>query len=296
MIIVKLGGSFVTYKGTDSNLPMRWDETDLEYRIREDLIIKVAGILKDHIDDGLILVHGGGTHGHRTVVRWRSGIARGKKIMMPWEVKWRMVQLSERIVRLLGKGGIPAVSVSPGDLILADDGSIHSFDVSSLERYVERGVVPVMRGDLVPDISGDWSVVSGDDMIFEISRLSKEGILPDVKRVILCMKEDGFYRNYGTGNQRLMPEITPEYYHGDYRQYSVNVEDMNDVSGGIYGKVAIAHRIASMNIPVNLIGGDEVHSDMAELMGGGSAGTLVVPFTGENRCRTGQCGGTSEGA
>jgi len=289
MIVVKLGGSFVTYKGNDSSIPMRWDESDIEYRIREDLIIKVSEVLKGHLDNGLILVHGGGTHGHRTVVRWRAGIARGNKMMMPWEVKWRMVQLTERIVRLLGKGGIPAVSISPGAMILSNEGSIETFDSTPLARYLQRGVVPVMRGDLVPDISGDWSVVSGDDTIEHICRLSREGIMPEVSRVIMCMKEPGFYMDFGTSGQDLITEISHEQYHDGSDLFSSSSTDNNDVSGGISGKIAIAHTIASMNIPVNLIGGDEVHSEMDEILNGGSAGTLVLPFSGDENCRNGNC-------
>ncbi|MGA1822263.1 MAG: isopentenyl phosphate kinase [Thermoplasmatota archaeon] len=289
MIIVKLGGSFVTYKGADSTMPMRWDESNIDYRIREDLIIKVARILKSQIKNGLILVHGGGTHGHRTVVRWRSGIARGNKIMMPWEIKWRMVQLSERVIRLLGKGGIPAVSISPGDLILSDRGLIRSFDATAISRYLERGVVPVLRGDLVPDTSEEWAVVSGDEMIFEIGRLSKEGVLPELDRVILCMKEEGYYEGFGTDNKRIISELSPDRFHRDVSGRGSTGDGSVDVSGGISGKIAISHRIASYGIPVNLIGGENVHIELGNIIGGKNAGTLVLPFEGSIDCRSGAC-------
>ena len=128
MRIIKLGGSAISNKVESSSSEYLEDEIKLEYPVREEAIWDIGEVLREYSRDGLILVHGGGTYGHRTVSRWKSGIVGGSEDMRIWEIKWRMLQLSQKVIRFLGSSGVPAVEVSPSDIMIAREGLILRMD------------------------------------------------------------------------------------------------------------------------------------------------------------------------
>ncbi|MBN1538742.1 MAG: hypothetical protein JW939_01250, partial [Candidatus Thermoplasmatota archaeon] len=241
--------------------------------------------------DGIILVHGGGTHGHRTMKRWEAGAIRGTEQRKIWEVKWRMLQLTETIVRILGENGVPAVSVSPSDIIRLSGRSIASFETGSILDILKSGCVPLLRGDLVPDIDGHWSVVSGDDMMVELVRKGREGKLPVTDTAIMCFDLNGFYRNFGKKEQELIDEIGPDEYHTDFQTWkdqSYNINGQRDATGGILGKVRSCHRIAALGCNVWLAGGP-LERSLGPVLSGEGAGTLFRAFEGKKECIEGTC-------
>lgn len=292
MFIVKLGGSLITYKSSDSGSEGRWDERRLSYRVREEMIRSLGMVMKNHLDKGLIIIHGGGTHGHRTVKRWRDNIARGKDFMMPWEVRWRMAQLTENMLRQLGSSEVPAVEISTNDIFTMKGGSISDSYPTPIMRCIERGAVPMLKGDLVTDDRGGWSVLSGDELAVELARLSRDGILPELEGVAMCMEAPGILRRWedveeivGMVSQRDFHEYV---YPGLKGGLSDHVRGC-DESGGILGKALAAHKISSMGYPVNLIGGESLVDDLDVSLRGKYAGTTFHPFDGDHDCMQGRC-------
>jgi len=279
MIIVKLGGSFITYKRMESKVPLSDREIDRSYSIKRTAILRAGKTLKPFVQGGLIIVHGGGTHGHRTVQRWRMGMTRMKGPMMPWEVRLRMDQLSLEVAKTLGEAGIPAYPISPPDIIQAESGRISFIDPGPLNRVLGRGMVPILRGDLVPDGKDGWSVISGDDQILRLVELSKSGHIPLVDRVIMCMDVPGILEPGHVGD-RIIGEIDPGSYHDLIR--SIETTSSGDVSGGIMKKLRTSHSIASWNVPVDLIGGSS--NALSDLMTGTRTGTRFTPFKGDREC------------
>jgi len=291
MRIIKIGGSSVTYKHQDIGPPYFGNEMARTYRIREDVIASIGRTLKKHLAQGLILVHGGGTHGHRTVARWRSGIVKGPPQRMAWEVRWRMDQLSDGISRVLGRSGVPVTPIRPSDIMVSNGGSIKEFDLRAVKDCLSRGCVPMLRGDLVPDVSGGWSVVSGDTMMFEICKGSVKGDLPPVDNVIMCMEKEGFMKDYGTADQELIKVVDPDLFHerlGDWSSAMMSHGSAGDVSGGVLSKVRWCHRMSSLGIEVRMIGSDLGRSLDAALQGA-DAGTLFPPRQGPEDCIEGRC-------
>ena len=291
MDIVKLGGSLITYKGSDVKPPYCWNETSWSYRLKENRIREIGRALQGNKDKGLVLVHGGGTHGHRTVLRWRMGVAKGSEPMTAWEIKWRMEQLTESILRILGRERLPVISVSPSDIILSSSGSIISMDLEPIKRVLDRGGIPVLRGDLVPDEAGGWSVVSGDEISVRLCSHAPSGGLGKVSRVIMCMEEEGFMVPDGKGKKTLAQRISPDRVHSDWESWNEMMEGEcggTDVSGGILGKVLSCHRIAATGTEARIIGGD-IGRNLAQALAGSDIGTLFVPFQGDQSCLRGSC-------
>ncbi len=288
MLVVKLGGSYITFKRSSSSVRFERDEGRRIYPVKKNVLSACAKVLRKHAKDGLIIVHGGGTHGHRTVMRWREGVARGHGPMMPWEVRRRMDELTSVVVRVLGEGGVPAYPVPPPDIMTSESGSISFIDPTPIVSFLERGMVPVLRGDLVPDVSGGWSVVSGDDIILRLADLARDAQIDAVDRVVMCMDVEAFYSSGPSVGSSRVPSIDAEAFHRSYSSWERDIDPARvDVSGGILKKLRTSHAIASKGIPVNLVGGDPQNIDLA--LAGSDVGTLFVPFQGPAECSKANC-------
>jgi isopentenyl phosphate kinase len=272
MLIVKLGGSFITYKKEDSRPPYSPNEIKLSYRIREDKIRALGRTLKE-VQDDIILVHGGGTHGHRTVTRWKNGLVKGPEEMMAWEVRWRMDQLSNTIVQILGECKLPVISLPTSNVAISDQGDIKELFIERISHILERNCVPILRGDLVPDINGKWNVISGDTLI---KKLCEVGNLEDreIKRVIMLMGEDGFN---DPENGKIIKEINSGMFNARKEKWRNKLSlDQGDVTKGIWGKVQDCREIADRGIEVFLTGGD-IEENMRSIISGKKAGTRFKP-------------------
>ena len=293
MLVLKLGGSYITYKRMDASVPLKETEISRIYPVKHSLIRRLGSILKEQCSDDIIIVHGGGTHGHRTVRRWREIAPKHDARMMAWEVRYRMDQLTEQVMRALGEAGLPVYPVDPPDVILAKGGCIDSFDATPLLRLLERGMVPVMRGDLVPDVEKGWSVVSGDDIMVRLADLSMTEVLPGIDRAVMCMEASGFYPK-AEGSESLLKSIDRDIFHSSYADWTSRREYVDkDESGGIYGKMMCAHMISARGIRTHLIGDDP--SSLFSILSSGRAGTEFVPFEGDESCRMGTCAGEKGG-
>ena len=292
MIIIKLGGSLITYKSSDSDIPLRWNEKKMNYRTRDDKIRLVGRAISDCYEGDMIMIHGGGTHGHRTVTRWREGIARGSDKMKPWEVRWRMSQLTERILNITGEVGIPTIEISPLDVFTTNGKSITTSNPTPIIQALERRTVPLLRGDLVVDEGGGWNVLSGDDQAIELAKCSRDQILPEIDRMIMCLDVTGLMETRN-GETRVIKEVSESDFHGDLFKklagWEKGSEKSVDVSGGIITKTVSAHMIAAMGCPVNIIGGENVDEDLRRILEGKEAGTLFLPFKGSSKCKKGKC-------
>jgi isopentenyl phosphate kinase len=291
MNIIKLGGSVVTYKVSDTKPPYKWDESSSTYRIRFDKLRDISKALRDHLDEGMILVHGGGTHGHRTVLRWRTGAAKGSEQIRTWDVKWRMLQLTEGITRILGKEKIPVIPVSPSDVMNLRNGFIRTFESAPINRILDRGGVPILRGDLVPVEKDGWSVVSGDEIMVRLVKEGISGTLPKANKAVMCMDVEGFLDSFGSPGSSILDRIDDRLFHSRISEWIGDDQartNIGDVSGGILGKVISCHRISSMGTEAFMIGGD-LSSTLSSVLSGKGGGTVFPAFEGGPDCPEGRC-------
>ena len=288
MLVVKLGGSYITYKKDYSSVRFERDEINRSYPVKRNILAGCAKALRRYLSKGLMIVHGGGIHGHRTVMRWRQGVAKGSELMMPWEVRRRMDQLTAEVVCAMGRMGVPAFPVPSANIMLADSGSISEIDLTPINAALERGMVPILRGDLVPDISGGWSVVSGDDLLARLASGSYDASIPRMDRVVMFMEADGFFTSGPSEPESRLGNIDDASFHRSYGEWVGSGRTIsNDVSGGILKKLRTAHIIAANGIPVNIVGGDPSRIDA--VLGGDDIGTAFLPFTGRSECLKGRC-------
>jgi isopentenyl phosphate kinase len=271
---MKLGGSSITYKKDESGPPYDHDEIARNYRIKENIIRKIGAQLSNCDPGNLVIVHGGGTHGHRTESRWREGAVKGSEPMKAWEVSWRMNQLTNSLIKVLGREKIPGISIPTSTIALSDQGEVLEILMGPIRRVMERGCIPVLRGDIVPDVNGGWSVISGDTLIKEICRRGKEELEP-ASKVIMVLNSNGFI-DPDTGE--TVQEIDPYYYNSNVSRWEESLRsDRGDVSGGIWTKVQVCHSLSQMGVETFLIGIDDVDR-IGEVIQGERAGTRFVPL------------------
>ncbi|HOJ97187.1 MAG TPA: isopentenyl phosphate kinase, partial [Methanospirillum sp.] len=154
-IIVKLGGSVITEKGSGD-----------AGTIRRDTIRDVAKTLKKHLDFSLLLVHGAGSYGHPQAQQYQihNGVTRENREGI-FETHRAVSALNELVVSSLRREGIEAISVHPLEGMVASNGELSGYCLTHLDLMLRLGIVPVLHGDVVMDTERGACIVSGDQLI-----------------------------------------------------------------------------------------------------------------------------------
>ena len=210
-ILLKLGGSVITDKKTDC-------------AVNYDLLSFIASaITRAATGKGLVIIHGAGSCGHPEAKRYgldNGAVAGGTDGIY---VTHRAVsRLNDAVVEALREKGIPAVGVHPLHMAVADNGRLVAFEYRHLEKMLILGMVPVIHGDVVMDLSRGACIVSGDQLVRYLAvvlKINRVGLATDVPGVL-----DGGC---------VVPEIS--------RKMVSNLQIGNskhtDVTGGMRGKI-----------------------------------------------------------
>ena len=153
LIILKIGGSVITEKGSISKV--REAEID---RISHE----IAAFRKDS-DSQLILVHGAGSFGHPQALKYRLNDGFDAQGAYLTHVSVKL--LNSRVVESLNDAGVHALPVHPLSSCLLENGKIIDFQIGQIKVMLEKGIIPVLHGDVVMDTKKGSSVLSGDRII-----------------------------------------------------------------------------------------------------------------------------------
>lgn len=260
MIILKLGGSIITEKGAikptinDENLKRISKEIKkaLNHPIKNNSIKDNPIKDKNNYNNGLIIVHGAGSFGHPFASEYKIGKPfsgeeelRKKRKGFTLTQKW-VKKLNSIVCDALIKEGLPVVSIQPSSFIITKNKRIESANLDVIKKYLENGFIPVIYGDVVPDLEETikMAVVSGDQII---NYLAKH-LMP--RRVILGTDVDGVFtknpKKYS--DAKIIPEVTSL---NDLESHdsTTNV----DVTGGMVGKIKELLELAEMGIESEII-------------------------------------------
>lgn len=224
LLVVKLGGSVVTFK--NSSRP----------KARITVIQRLAEEIKQLVETHeyrLILVHGAGSFGHPLAKKY--GLFRGmktKKQKLGFGLTdQKMIELNSLIVSALLKNQVPAVGLPPRAFITQTAGKLESFDYSLIQAYLQEGIVPVLFGDVVLDTQWGCSVISGDTIIPYLSKQLQ------ADKVIFLSDVDGIFDSDPKKNPeaKLIKEINDE----NIAQVleGITANNSHDVTGEMQGKI-----------------------------------------------------------
>ncbi len=214
MKLLKLGGSVITRKSG-------WREADL--KAIEALADVVASAWKKSERDW-VLVHGAGSFGHPLVVKYgiNDGVKNAAQKLGFAMTHEACSELSVLVVGTLNSAGMPAVPVPPAMVITSKNRRIHSFNTKVVDDYLKSGYVPVLFGDMVPDIELGGSVCSGDQIISYLGKAAE--------RILLATNVDGVLDDKG----KVIEQITGRNF-ADVSRHFKSAE--GDVTGAMAGKI-----------------------------------------------------------
>lgn len=258
-LIVKLGGSAITDKRR--KFAVRW--TVLRRIARE--LAAVRG--------PLVLVHGGGSFGHPLASKYKIGKGyEGEWQLMGLSLTHRaMERLNAHIIDALQKVGLPAIAIQPSACVVVDGGRIQSMELAPVKKLLELGIVPVLYGDAVPDLGKGMSILSGDQLVAELTRELGAG------RVILAADVDGVYTADPKRNKKakLIREINPTNWPSVEKRL-VSIVTGVDVTGGIANKVKELLALAEHGVEAEIINAMKPGLLRRAISGERGLGTRVV--------------------
>ena len=218
----------------------------------------------------VVLVHGGGSFGHPLAKRY--GIAEGyssERQLMGFSLTHRaMERLNAHVVEALQRAGLPAEAIQPSACALVRDGRIERMELGPLRASLELGILPVLYGDVVPDLSKGMSVLSGDRIAVH---LAMELGSP---RVIMGTDVDGVYRtDPKTKRKELVRKIT----RANWGEISGHLGAAlgEDVTWGMAGKVDELMLLVESGAEAEIINAAKRGILKRALLGERGLGTLI---------------------
>ena len=162
-----------------------------------------------------------------------------------------MIKFNSYLINLFLKKNYPTLSFQTSSLFLKDSQNIHSSSLDVIETALDLNILPVLYGDIILDKQESFSIMSGDQIIFELCEKLKKY---KVSKVIFTMETDGLYVNDDSCAEGCI--LANECPSDDLD--NLDLADLGkkiDVTGGITGKLEFIKKICKYKIPVQLING-----------------------------------------
>jgi isopentenyl phosphate kinase len=222
IVFLKLGGSLITDK--------RRVETPRPAVI-ERVAKEIAAALAERRDLRLVLGHGSGSFGHFCAERYK--VHEGD--LEDWrgyaETSAAAQRLNRMVTDTLLAAGVSVVSLQPSASARCHDGALTYLAVDPVADLLDRGLVPLVYGDVALDDVKGCAIVSTEQLFVYMARQLRP------QRIILAGEVAGVYSGDPQRDSivRLLPEITTRNYAevSDMLAASFNV----DVTGGMASKV-----------------------------------------------------------
>ncbi|MBN1956477.1 MAG: isopentenyl phosphate kinase family protein [Anaerolineae bacterium] len=219
LVFLKLGGSLITDKAHP-------------FTPRLDCIRPIAREVRRALDGrpalSLLLGHGSGSFGHQAAAQ--HGTRRGVHSAAQWrgyaDVAAAAARLNRIVMDELLAAGVPAVSLQPSASAACRDGVLVHLETGPVRLALERGLVPLLYGDVAFDERRGGTIISTEDIfVYLAARLFPA-------RILLAGKAAGVLDPRGS----LVPHISPATFPAiaSFLSGSHTV----DVTGGMADKVA----------------------------------------------------------
>lgn len=240
MIILKIGGSSLTNKDSSKS------------EVNSDSLKRIALEIKSSLDNSakeLIVVHGAGSFGHPPAKKYKIGEVFDKsdypqKRIGFCETQNAVKKLNMYVCEAFIEQGLPVVAIPASSFMTATNKRITHGDLDSFNKYLEKGFIPVIYGDVVLDDELEFCVISGDQLIQYLAM----NLNPN--QVILGTDVDGVYnKNPKTHDDAIFFDKLSSLEELDTFEGTTNV----DVTGGMIGKIKELLYLADLGIESKII-------------------------------------------
>ncbi|GEM_PF-63570 len=261
LLFIKLGGSLITDKAQP--------HTPRPEALRR-LADEITAAFEAQPGLRLVLGHGSGSFGH--VAGAKHGTRQGVRTDAQWrgfaEVWQEARALNQMVMETLAAAGLPAMAFPPSAAVTARDGQIAAWDIAPLRAALERGLLPVVYGDVAFDTIRGGTILSTEDLFDHLAHI----LCP--RRILLAGLEPGVWADYPACT-RLVEQITPD----RLGQIAAGLGGSHaaDVTGGMESKVRQALGLvqAIPGLEVLIFSGDQPGNVQRALLGE-RIGTLVA--------------------
>jgi isopentenyl phosphate kinase len=239
LVIIKLGGSVITYK----DKPLTPNYLAIE---------KMANIIKElKKHNKIIIVHGGGSFGHYWSIKYDmhtlpsaysdEGVSR---------VRESMIKLNSIIVEKFIAINLKPFSINASSFVF---NNLHCREqiMDMMDMIKNNDLIPITYGDVIHTSGGNFSILSGDTLMNILSVNLKP------RFSIFTTNVDGIYDNIINGN------VVPKILINKNKDLLTNNADTKiefsnmlfDVTGGMKRKISESINIVNEGVPVYLING-----------------------------------------
>ncbi|RPI96724.1 MAG: isopentenyl phosphate kinase family protein [Chloroflexi bacterium] len=268
LIFLKLGGSLITDK-TQPYTP--------KLDVIEDVALQISTAFQAQPDLRLVIGHGSGSFGHVAATEYHT---RDGFVPQPpqltgqeqdateggyWkgfaEVWYQASALNRFVMKALHKVNLPAIALPPSANVIASDGKVSIWEMTSISMALASGLVPVIYGDVTFDEVRGGTILSTEDLFSHLAR----ALNPD--RILLAGLEAAVWEDF-PARTRKIETITPE----SFSQVAGNIEKAAgaDVTGGMKSKVTQMLELVQQN-----------HLLKIQIFSGAEPGNIVRALTGE---------------
>jgi len=249
-VILKIGGSVITEKDNVSSA--RKDDID---RISQEI-----ASFKANSHDALIIVHGAGSFGHPQAMKWANAGFNAQGVYL---THTSVKALNSMVLDSLDRAGIRALPVHPLSSCLLENGRLVEFQLSQVKLMLDRGIVPVLHGDVVMDRALGAAVLSGDRIVPYLATAmgaSKIGAGSNV---------EGVLDETGTAVKKITPVSFV-----DIKKH-IQGSASTDVTGGMLGKVSELLELAKKGISSRIFNASR-KGMVSKFLYGEDVGTLIA--------------------
>jgi len=236
-VIVKLGGSVVTRKRETESL-------------RPKILRRLSEELAACREIPLVILHGAGSFGHPGARKFglalppAPGDSAGRRARGASIVATEVRRLHLAVLRELVRAGLSVGSVPPSTHATNQEGRLEHLDPTPFQTFLKSGHSPVSFGDVVPDRSWGWSILSADAIAVSLAPVLH------ASRVVFVSDVPGILETGAPGRPRVVADVTPAVVEG-LRSHGAGP----DVTGGIRGKAEAMLSIAQGGVDAGLISG-----------------------------------------
>lgn len=246
-LLIKFGGSLITDKTV---------EKSYHAEVIEQLATSIRTIRKADPERAIIIGHGQGSFAHYPAKKYRlnEGLVSPEStygLALTLDV---VAQLNRIIVASLLSHELPAASLSPSQVFTTTDGIITSAFTDTFLGLIERGVIPVLTGDVLLDKPKGCSIWSADAALPYFARLlTKNGW--QVEKIVHVTKTPGVYKDINHPELGTFDVITPK----SFAEITSGIEGSHgvDVTGGMLEKVRESVALAVDGIDSVIINNDD---------------------------------------
>lgn len=210
-LLLKVGGSCISDKTLLNKALKSQSPEDIKATLDINLkrIDQIAAEIGDaySIKNKLIILTGVGSPGHFTVLKHKLHKGNSGELEQHLgllEAQIEVNRLRQSLLESFLRHKIPAFQAYASSMYESDKMRVIRGNTGNIKRFLASGLVPVISGDMVPDVTMGYSVLSGDQILADLA----EKFNPH--KIVYGSDVDGIFDSDPKINPdaKLIPEIS----------------------------------------------------------------------------------------